>query len=313
MPGSSHGRNAPRRRSRSWSSSRADRAARARAPSRASGRGAALPAPRSLRGRAEVYDDYAHHPTEIAATLARGAHARPARLIAVFQPHLYSRTAALAREFGEALAGADVVVVLDVYAAREWAGGLSRASAGCSSPRRRRRPRPTHWMPDRAQALAVLAGLASAGTLVVVMGAGDVDALGRALVADPLSSGAGVIWSPATRDALPPMTPTGAPPSTSRVPAAPGARRVIAWGGRAGRARSAVVGSGSNLLVADAGVRRLVIKLERELARIDPTGRAATAAGARGCPRSPHAAAALGLAGSSSRSTSPARSVVRCE
>ena len=68
-----------------------------------------------------VYDDYAHHPTEVAATIAAARTLAPERLVAVFQPHLYSRTRALAREFGRALAGADVTVVLAVYPARERA------------------------------------------------------------------------------------------------------------------------------------------------------------------------------------------------
>ena len=55
-----------------------------------------------------IYDDYAHHPTEVAATIAAARTLAPARLVAVFQPHLYSRTRALAREFGRALAGADI-------------------------------------------------------------------------------------------------------------------------------------------------------------------------------------------------------------
>jgi UDP-N-acetylmuramate--alanine ligase len=67
-----------------------------------------------------LVDDYAHHPTEVAATLSAARQAFPdARLVAVFQPHLYSRTQAFAREFGEALLGADVVLVLPVYPARE--------------------------------------------------------------------------------------------------------------------------------------------------------------------------------------------------
>ena len=76
---------------------------------------------------AEAYDDYAHHPTEVAAAIAAARTLAPRRLVAVFQPHLYSRTRALARGFGQALAGADLVVVLGIYPARERAR-TSRAS-----------------------------------------------------------------------------------------------------------------------------------------------------------------------------------------
>ena len=136
-------------------------------------------------GGAEVFDDYAHHPTEVAATLAAARTLGPSRLIVVFQPHLYSRTAALAREFGVALAAADVVVVLDVYPAREVAGdfpgvsGLRLAEATVDAAP----GKPTYWLPDRRSAVAVVGSLARVGELVLVMGAGDVDELGRELVA----------------------------------------------------------------------------------------------------------------------------------
>src|SRR5450432_2537496 len=68
-----------------------------------------------------VYDDYAHHPTEVTATIAAVRTLRPQRLVAVFQPHLYSRTRELAQAFGAALATADAVAVLPVYPARERA------------------------------------------------------------------------------------------------------------------------------------------------------------------------------------------------
>ena len=134
---------------------------------------------------AEVYDDYAHHPTEIAATLAGARTLAPRRLVAVFQPHLYSRTRALAREFGAALADADAVVVLDVYAARERAAdfpgvsGLLVAEATADAAA----GRPTLWMPDRDVAERLIGELAGAGDVVVLMGAGDIDELGRGLVA----------------------------------------------------------------------------------------------------------------------------------
>ena len=104
--------------------------------------------------------------------------------MAVFQPHLYSRTALLAREFGLALARADVVVVLDVYPARERAeehpgvSGLTIAEATADAAG----GRPVYWLPTFADAEPLLAGAARGGRLCVLMGAGDIDALGRRLV-----------------------------------------------------------------------------------------------------------------------------------
>ncbi|HEX4033433.1 MAG TPA: UDP-N-acetylmuramate--L-alanine ligase [Solirubrobacteraceae bacterium] len=135
---------------------------------------------------AEVYDDYAHHPSEIAATLAAARTLAPRRLVAVFQPHLYSRTLALARELGAALAAADAVVVLDVYPARERAedfpgtSGLRVAEAAADAAA----GRAVYWMPVRAAARAAVGTLSGAGDLVVVMGAGDIDELGRELAGE---------------------------------------------------------------------------------------------------------------------------------
>jgi UDP-N-acetylmuramate--alanine ligase len=131
-----------------------------------------------------VYDDYAHHPTEIAATLAAARTYAHRRVVAVFQPHLYSRTQLLAREFGRALAGADVIAVLDVYPARERAeehpgvSGLTIAEATADSAG----GRPVYWLPTFADAEPVLRDLLREGDIVLVMGAGDVDRLGRTLV-----------------------------------------------------------------------------------------------------------------------------------
>jgi UDP-N-acetylmuramate--alanine ligase len=132
-----------------------------------------------------LFEDYAHHPSEIAATLRAARTLEHRRLVAVFQPHLYSRTALLAREFGQALALADAVLVLDVYPARERAedhlgvSGLliARASADAGGGR------PVYWTPGFGEAEQVLGGVLEAGDVCVVMGAGDIDALGHALVA----------------------------------------------------------------------------------------------------------------------------------
>jgi UDP-N-acetylmuramate--alanine ligase len=134
---------------------------------------------------ARVVDDYAHHPTEVAATIAAARTQGAARVLAVFQPHLFSRTERLAREFGAALAAADVVCVLDVYPARERAedfpgvSGLLVAEAAADAAA----GRPVLWLPSFADARRALDGLLGPGDLVLVLGAGDVDALGRALVA----------------------------------------------------------------------------------------------------------------------------------
>ncbi|HXS44846.1 MAG TPA: Mur ligase domain-containing protein [Solirubrobacteraceae bacterium] len=136
---------------------------------------------------ARVVDDYAHHPTEVAATIAAARTLEPRRVVAVFQPHLFSRTERLAREFGAALAGADVVAVLDVYPARERAedfpgvSGLRVAEAAADAAG----GRTVLWLPTFADAERALRGLLGDGDLCLVLGAGDVDALGRALIAAP--------------------------------------------------------------------------------------------------------------------------------
>ena len=132
-----------------------------------------------------IYDDYAHHPTEVAATIAAARTLAPRRVVAVFQPHLYSRTRALAGEFGRALAGADVAVVLPVYAARERAedfpgvdGHLvaaATADAAAGSP--------VAWMPSFDAGRSFLARALRPGDLCLCMGAGNIDALARSLVA----------------------------------------------------------------------------------------------------------------------------------
>ncbi len=134
-----------------------------------------------------VVNDYAHHPTEVRATIA-AARAELAegdgRLIAVFQPHLYSRTALLAGEFGAALAGADLIAVLDVYAAREreqdhpGVSGLAIARAASEHAGGRQ----VMWLPRIEQALPVLLGLLREGDLCLAMGAGNIDSLARGLV-----------------------------------------------------------------------------------------------------------------------------------
>lgn len=132
---------------------------------------------------AALYDDYAHHPTEVAAAIAAARTLQPARVVAVFQPHLYSRTAALAGDFGRALSAADVVVVLDVYPARERGedfpgvdGRLIAAATADAAPGRQ-----VAWLPGFDEAGSFLEARLREGDLCLLMGAGNIDALGRSL------------------------------------------------------------------------------------------------------------------------------------
>lgn len=135
-------------------------------------------APNSL---VRVFDDYAHHPTEISATLAAVRtlceQSGGGRCIVVFQPHLYSRTKAFAAEFGHALDAADEVFVLDVYGAREQPlTGVSGASVA------EHVSVPVRYLADFSAVAEEVAAAAGPGDVVVTMGAGDVTLLGPEIV-----------------------------------------------------------------------------------------------------------------------------------
>lgn len=129
-----------------------------------------------------VYDDYAHHPTEVRAALtaARKA-AGEGRLVACFQPHLYSRTRDFATDFGQALALADLVVLTDVYGAREdpmeGVDGTLVLEAALAAGAQ------ALYVPNKNHLPTALAELATEGDLVMTLGAGDVTLVGPLLVA----------------------------------------------------------------------------------------------------------------------------------
>lgn len=128
-----------------------------------------------------VVDDYAHHPSEVAATLAAARQRYPAaRLVVAFQPHLYSRTKALGEAMGIALAMADVAVVTDVYAAREepMRGVTGKIVAKAA----RRAGVKVEWVPRRERLAAKLEQLVGEGDVVLTLGAGDITEVGRDLL-----------------------------------------------------------------------------------------------------------------------------------
>jgi UDP-N-acetylmuramate--alanine ligase len=131
-----------------------------------------------------VVDDYAHHPTEVRATIEAARTLGPSRIVAAFQPHLFSRTRHQAREFGAALALADLPVVLEIYPARERAEDfpgvtgrlVAEAAADAAGGRR------VAWLPGFDEAERFLTAELRVGDLLLTLGAGNVDALGRRLV-----------------------------------------------------------------------------------------------------------------------------------
>lgn len=141
------------------------------------------------RGRyrdADLVDDYAHHPAEIEATLSAARSGPWRRVIAVFQPHLYSRTQDLWQDFGTALGKADLVVVTDVYGAREEpvpgvTGKLIVEAVGEAAPARR-----VAYLPRLSEAALYLREVIRPGDLVLTLGAGDVTTLSDRLVGDSL-------------------------------------------------------------------------------------------------------------------------------
>jgi UDP-N-acetylmuramate--alanine ligase len=132
-------------------------------------------------GGVAVVDDYAHHPSELVATLAAARQAYPGRrLVAVFQPHLYSRTAAHGQAMGEALAAADLVVVTEVYAAREQpidgVSGRQVAEAARSAGA------DALFEPTRAEVGRRVYEALAPGDVVLTLGAGDITRVGPELV-----------------------------------------------------------------------------------------------------------------------------------
>jgi UDP-N-acetylmuramate--alanine ligase len=128
-----------------------------------------------------VVDDYAHHPTEVAAALEAARTAHPQRrLVAVFQPHLFSRTQAFHREFGRALARADAVWVTAVYPARE--APLPGVEGDLVADAVRAAGTPVVYHPDVASVAAALAEALRSGDLCLTLGAGSVEAVGPELL-----------------------------------------------------------------------------------------------------------------------------------
>jgi UDP-N-acetylmuramate--alanine ligase len=244
------------------------------------------------RGGVRIYDDYAHHPTEVRAALSALRELNPPRLVAVFQPHLYSRTKVFATQFGAALALADEIAVLDVYPAREepigplaGVSGLDVARAAADSGY----GKPVAWLPTAAKAEAFLSQRLNslpAGSFLVTVGAGDVFKLGETLVKGDLGD-SGRTSPQFVREGSPKSPPgieknyplarlttvrTGGPADFfARPESQEDLVALLAWA-KENSIAVGVIGSGSNLLVADDGFRGLAMKLAGALTEVERDG-----------------------------------------
>ena len=137
-----------------------------------------------VRGRVAgvtIVDDYAHHPTEVSATIRSARAGSWRRIWVVFQPHLYSRTRLLAREFGQAFSGVDELVVTDVYGSREQPepGVSGRLVADAA---RARTGANVRYVPHKADVVSAITDELQEGDLVLTLGAGDITLLPEELM-----------------------------------------------------------------------------------------------------------------------------------
>jgi UDP-N-acetylmuramate--alanine ligase len=215
-----------------------------------------------------VIDDYGHHPTEIKATLATAKTLGAKRLIVMFQPHRYTRTAALAKEFGEAFRGADLVFITDIYAASELPiEGVSGQTI--VSEIQACRSAPTVYVPRRNRLHRRVARIIEPGDLVLSLGAGDIHEEAAKLVqdlelADQLRTvmGAGEVrlYEPLSKHTT---LRVGGPAQFWVEPETRGGLANVLEFSTANRLPITLVGRGSNLLVRDGGIPGVVVHLAR--------------------------------------------------
>jgi UDP-N-acetylmuramate--alanine ligase len=139
-----------------------------------------------------VVDDYAHHPTAVQETIAAARAYWPGRIVVAFQPHRYSRTAYLFRDFARALLDADVVIVADIYAAGEIPLPSVRAELIVDCLRELAPDKPVSHLPKPADILAYVSRSMQDGDLVLTLGAGDIGGVAHELAAALSAADAGV-------------------------------------------------------------------------------------------------------------------------
>lgn len=250
-----------------------------------------------------VYEDYAHHPTEIRALLASLRRSGPGRLVVVFQPHRFTRTARFKAKFAAALAGADSLFLMDVYAAGEppVAGGTT-ADIYAELKKSGAEHHVTYLPGNDAGLLAALRAALKPGDTLAFVGAGDIEGTARQFVAAlKAEEKRESVWNEfvgAVRmrlgsdtrliehELLGPKTTmrVGGPARIYAEPAGPEALRQLLLEANRRSLPVFLFGRGSNLIIPDAGVDGLVVSLAHESWRkfaVQPDGRIWAGAGLR--------------------------------
>lgn len=266
---------------------------------------------RGTAGGADLVDDYAHHPTELRAAIAAGRSRSPERLVVVFQPHRYTRTRALWDDFARTFDGVDVLVVTDVYPAGEDPIEGVSASGLADAVRRGSDVGRVDYLPTLEDAADHVADILRPGDLIMSLGAGDVTTIADLVIArtgGPLDGTAATVTAPgapenrAGSELVDRLAAAGLEPQVDH-PMGPlctyrvgghaevfvrvdghdqleTLARVLAGGDRStrpGPGHLHVIGKGSNLLVADGGVRGLVVQLGDEFTGVEVVDRSADA------------------------------------
>ena len=130
----------------------------------------------------KVIDDYAHHPTEIKATLSAAKNVKHNKLWLIFQPHTYTRTKALFNEFVDAFTDADVVILTDIYAAREKDVYNISSYKLVSAMKAKHPDKPVYYVKDFEDIVRYIEKFAGKDDIVMTMGAGDVYKVGNMLL-----------------------------------------------------------------------------------------------------------------------------------
>ena len=253
-----------------------------------------------------VVDDYGHHPSEIRATIETARAGHPGRIVTVFQPHRYTRTQALGKQFGAAFDLADVVFVTDVYAASETPIEGVSGRLIVDEIERHNGSR-AHYVPDMGRVAAHIGASLKPGDLLLSLGAGNIHEVARQLVRDIviLEELQGLLQGEGVASFYEPMSAhttlrVGGPARFWAEPSTGAAfARLVRHAGER-QLPVFVMGRGSNLLVRDGGIDGLVIhpnKGEFAALEVDAASCEITAGAAVGLKRLSGAAAAAGIAG----------------